>query len=167
VKYWKLSLRDIFDPLRTFWHPPWATKHTLWREHYMVSTISIMVGAKEVGPSWQAYNRLFRRKGEHQWIYRLVHHLWRRADKMISNRYLVVDANTSYNILLGRISLNHLDMIVSTPHLSWNSPEHQLILSWSMGIIGWLLNATSRTYNYHSLNSIKATLREQNLLSWS
>ena len=38
--------------------------------------------------------------------------------KKIKIRYLVVDASTSYNVLLGRSSLNNLGAIVSTPHLA-------------------------------------------------
>jgi len=37
--------------------------------------------------------------------------------KTIKIRYRVIDANTSYNILLGRSSINRLRAIVSTPHL--------------------------------------------------
>jgi len=33
-------------------------------------------------------------------------------------RYLLVNENTSYNILLGRSSINHLKAIVSTPYLA-------------------------------------------------
>jgi len=39
--------------------------------------------------------------------------------KIINIRYLLVNANTSYNILLGRSSINPLQVIVSTPHLAW------------------------------------------------
>lgn len=38
--------------------------------------------------------------------------------RAIKIRYLIVKANTSYNILLGRPSLNVLQAIVSTPHLT-------------------------------------------------
>ena len=38
--------------------------------------------------------------------------------KKIKIRYLVVDACTSYNALLGRFSLNKLGAIMSTPHLA-------------------------------------------------
>jgi len=38
--------------------------------------------------------------------------------RTIKIRYLVIDANTSYNILLGRPSINRLMAIVSTPHLA-------------------------------------------------
>ena len=40
-----------------------------------------------------------------------------KNNKTIKIRYLVIDANTSYNILLGRPSINRLMAIVSTPHL--------------------------------------------------
>ena len=43
--------------------------------------------------------------------------------KTISIRYLVLDANTSYNMLLGRPSLNALGAIVSTPHLAMKFPS--------------------------------------------
>jgi len=42
--------------------------------------------------------------------------------KRIKIRYLVVDASTSYNVLLGRSSLNKLGAIVSTPHLAMKCP---------------------------------------------
>ncbi|XP_068482612.1 uncharacterized protein [Phaseolus vulgaris] len=42
--------------------------------------------------------------------------------KTIKIRYLVVDASTSYNVLLGRSSLNELGAIVSTPHLAMKFP---------------------------------------------
>ncbi|XP_027911521.1 uncharacterized protein LOC114170230 [Vigna unguiculata] len=44
-------------------------------------------------------------------------------------RYLVVDAHTYYNILLGRPSINALGAIVSTPHLAMKfpSPEGDII----------------------------------------
>ena len=38
-------------------------------------------------------------------------------------RYLVINANTSYNILLGKSSLNKLGAIVSTPHLAMKFPS--------------------------------------------
>jgi len=40
------------------------------------------------------------------------------ASKTIKVRYLVIDANTSYNILLGRPSIYKLRAIVSMPHLA-------------------------------------------------
>jgi len=43
--------------------------------------------------------------------------------KKIQIRYLLVEANTSYNILLGRPSLNQLGAIVSTPHLAMKFPS--------------------------------------------
>ena len=47
------------------------------------------------------------------------------ATKIIKIRYLVVDACTSYNALLGRSSLNKLGAIVSTPHLAMKFPTEQ------------------------------------------
>ncbi|XP_020206963.1 uncharacterized protein LOC109791999 [Cajanus cajan] len=41
----------------------------------------------------------------------------------IQVKYIVVHANTSYNILLGRPSLNMLGAIVSTPHLAMKFPS--------------------------------------------
>jgi len=38
--------------------------------------------------------------------------------KTINVRYLLVNANTSYSILLGRPSINWLKVIISTPHLA-------------------------------------------------
>jgi len=46
-----------------------------------------------------------------------------KNNKMIKIRYLVIDANTSYNILLGRPSINRLMAIVSTPHLQMKFPS--------------------------------------------
>ena len=43
--------------------------------------------------------------------------------RTIKIRYLVIDANTSYNILLGRLSINRLMAIVSTPHLAMKFPS--------------------------------------------
>jgi len=45
------------------------------------------------------------------------------ASKTLKIRYLVIDANTSYNILIGRSSLNKLGAIVSTPHLAMKFPS--------------------------------------------
>jgi len=43
--------------------------------------------------------------------------------KTIPIRFLLVNAPTSYNVLLGRPSLNTLDAIVSTPHLAMKFPS--------------------------------------------
>jgi len=43
--------------------------------------------------------------------------------KTIKIRYLLVNANTSYNILLDRSSINRLKDIVSTPHLAMKFPS--------------------------------------------
>jgi len=43
--------------------------------------------------------------------------------KTIPIRFLVVDAPTSYNVLLGRPSFNTLDAFVSTPHLAMKFPS--------------------------------------------
>ena len=45
------------------------------------------------------------------------------ARKTLKIRYLVINANTSYNILLGRSSLNKLGAIFSTPHLAMKFPS--------------------------------------------
>ncbi|RDX77022.1 hypothetical protein CR513_42916, partial [Mucuna pruriens] len=42
---------------------------------------------------------------------------------MISVRYLVVEADTSYNVLISRPTLNTLGAIVSTPHLVKKFPS--------------------------------------------
>jgi len=42
--------------------------------------------------------------------------------KTIPIRFLIADAPTSYNILLGRPSLNTLGAVVSTPHLAKKFP---------------------------------------------
>jgi len=46
-----------------------------------------------------------------------------RARKTLNIRYLVIGANTSYNILFGRLSLNKLGAIVSTLHLAMKFPS--------------------------------------------
>jgi len=43
--------------------------------------------------------------------------------KTIPIHFLIVDASTSYNILLGRPSLNTLGAVVSTPHLAMKFPS--------------------------------------------
>jgi len=43
--------------------------------------------------------------------------------KIIPIQFLVVDASTSYNVLLGRPSLNTLGVVVSTPHLAMKFPS--------------------------------------------
>ncbi|XP_020216768.1 uncharacterized protein LOC109800394 [Cajanus cajan] len=45
--------------------------------------------------------------------------------RRIKVRYVVVNANSSYNILLGRPSLNKLRAIVSTPHLAMKFPSEE------------------------------------------
>lgn len=40
-------------------------------------------------------------------------------------RYLLVEANTSYKILLRRSCFNAFDAIVSTPHLTLKYPMHR------------------------------------------
>jgi len=45
------------------------------------------------------------------------------VSKTLNIRYLVIDANTSYNILLGQSSFNKLGAIVSTPHLELKFPS--------------------------------------------
>jgi len=49
--------------------------------------------------------------------------------KTIPIRFLIVDAPTSYNILLGRPSLNTLGVVVSTPHLAmkFSSPSGDIL----------------------------------------
>jgi len=46
-----------------------------------------------------------------------------KASKTLKIKYLVIDANTSYNIMLGRSSLNKLGAIVSTQHLAMKFPS--------------------------------------------
>jgi len=43
--------------------------------------------------------------------------------KTVPIRFLIVDAPTSYNVLLGRPSLNTLGAVVSTPHLAMKFPS--------------------------------------------
>jgi len=46
-----------------------------------------------------------------------------RMTRMVKIRYLIVDAHTSYNILLGRPSLNMLGTVISTYHLAIKFPS--------------------------------------------
>ncbi|XP_020201857.1 uncharacterized protein LOC109787716 [Cajanus cajan] len=46
-----------------------------------------------------------------------------QESRVIQVKYIMVHANTSYNILLGRPSLNMLGEIVSTPHLAMKFPS--------------------------------------------
>uniref|UniRef100_A0A151UE53 Uncharacterized protein n=1 Tax=Cajanus cajan TaxID=3821 RepID=A0A151UE53_CAJCA len=39
-------------------------------------------------------------------------------------RYLLVEADTSYNVIIGRPTLNQLGAVVSTPHLTMKFPRH-------------------------------------------
>jgi len=43
--------------------------------------------------------------------------------KTIPIRFLIVDVPTSYNVLLGRLFLNTLGVVVSTPHLAMKFPS--------------------------------------------
>ena len=45
--------------------------------------------------------------------------------KTIMVRYIVVNAPSSYNLLLGRPSLNKLGVVVSTPHLKMKFPTDE------------------------------------------
>jgi len=53
------------------------------------------------------------------------HTMFREGNQMktIPVRFLVVEAHTSYNVLLGRPSLNTLREVVSTPHLAMKFPS--------------------------------------------
>jgi len=66
------------------------------------------------------------------------------AAKTIRVRYLLVDAESSHNILLGRSSLNKLGAIVSTPHLAMKFPS----------------DSKSRSKNVVTLHSYQKTARE-------
>jgi len=46
-----------------------------------------------------------------------------KSTRTIKIRYLVIDANASYNILLGQPSINRLMAIVSTPHIAMKFPS--------------------------------------------
>jgi len=50
-----------------------------------------------------------------------------KATKTIKIWYLVIDTNTSYNILLERPSINRLRAIVSTPHLVMKLLEYMVL----------------------------------------
>jgi len=42
--------------------------------------------------------------------------------KTLVVRYILVDADTSYNVLIGRRTLNQLGTVVSTPHMAMKFP---------------------------------------------
>jgi len=46
-----------------------------------------------------------------------------RTTRTVKIRYLIIDAHTSYNILLGRLSLNMLGAVISTYHLAIKFPS--------------------------------------------
>jgi len=46
-----------------------------------------------------------------------------RTTRTVKIRYLIVNAHTSYNILLGRPSLNMLGVVISTYHLAIKFPS--------------------------------------------
>ncbi|XP_017441044.1 uncharacterized protein LOC108346478 [Vigna angularis] len=48
-----------------------------------------------------------------------------RGAKELKVRFLLVEANTSYNVLLGRPCLNAFGAIVSTPHLTLKDPSNE------------------------------------------
>lgn len=48
----------------------------------------------------------------------------RGSSRIISVRYVIVEATTSYNILIGRLSLNKVGAIVLTPHLTMKFPSN-------------------------------------------
>jgi len=54
-----------------------------------------------------------------------LHTIFREGSqtKTIPIRFLIVEAPTSYNVLLGRPSLNSLGVVVSTPHLAMKFPS--------------------------------------------
>ncbi|RDX73871.1 hypothetical protein CR513_46453, partial [Mucuna pruriens] len=45
-----------------------------------------------------------------------------RDAKMVLVKYMVINARTSYNIILGRLALNRLRVMVSTPNLCMKYP---------------------------------------------
>ncbi|XP_020211150.1 uncharacterized protein LOC109795981 [Cajanus cajan] len=75
-----------------------------------------------------------------------------KYSKEIKIRYIVVHANTSYNILLGRPSINALGAIVSTPHLCMKFPSRdgQVIT----------MHADQKTARECYLSSLKVQPRE-------
>ena len=53
-----------------------------------------------------------------RYVHLLTTFLDEKRSKSIRIKYFLVNALTSYNILLGRLSLNELGVIISTPHLT-------------------------------------------------
>jgi len=48
-----------------------------------------------------------------------------RTHRTLTVRFLLVEADTSYNVLIGRRTLNTLGAIVSTPHMAMKFPSEQ------------------------------------------
>ena len=63
--------------------------------------------------------------GGYKRIHLFVHHVRGRGVSLQNNkiRYLLININTSYNLMLGQSSINRLRAIVSTPHLIMNFPS--------------------------------------------
>ncbi|KAL4391531.1 hypothetical protein AHAS_Ahas03G0254400 [Arachis hypogaea] len=63
--------------------------------------------------------------------------------KTLSIDYIVVDVNSAYNALIGRITLNRLAAVVSTPHLYMKFPIAKGIATVKR-TENWLKNVTTR-----------------------
>ena len=57
----------------------------------------------------------------------------KKGSKHIMIKYLLVDANTLYNVLIGRPFLNELSVIISTPHLKMKFPRECCVASLRIG----------------------------------
>jgi len=49
-----------------------------------------------------------------------------RTHRILTVRFLLVEVDTSYNVLIGRRILNALGAIVSTPHMAMKFPSEQV-----------------------------------------
>jgi len=87
--------------------------------HPYINEIIIFLGERE---GTEGYRDLYTTFGE----------CWHT--RIISIRYLILDANTSYKILLRCPSINSLGAIISTPHLTMKFP------SWTRDIITSYVN---------------------------
>lgn len=45
--------------------------------------------------------------------------------KMLTVRYILIETDTSYNVLIARKTLNNVGVIVSTPHMAMKFPSEE------------------------------------------
>ncbi|XP_062170982.1 uncharacterized protein LOC133876752 [Alnus glutinosa] len=74
--------------------------------------------------------------------------------KVIMVKFLIVDRTSAYNAIIGRIALNDLKAVTSTPHLSMKFPTEE-----GVGVVKGDQKEARRCYNL----SLKSTPRQYNL----